>query len=332
MLNSTEQRYSTCEQELLAIVHSLQKFRIYVYGRKIKLYTDSQALTFLNRCVITSNRVARWLLAIQQYDIEICHIKGANNVLADILSRYPSEFSVAETRELSRPGTIMVHAIDLKIDNSVCKDLKNLGKLQDTDPRLKDLKDKISENTSPSGAKIMLKGNVLFCRRDSMDKWKAMLPSCLEQKVIEYTHASLGHLGVDKCMHQIEQSLHVKNLGRKIRKFIACCELCQRAKHPTQSYNIEEKNHLPTKPGDVCAIDLHGSLPTFRAGVKYILVCYDVFSKHVKLYPLRAATTKACLNKLINKYFGEVIKPKAIMSDNGNFGHRVGKGNYLNIK
>ena len=79
-----------------------------------------------------------------------------------------------------------------------------------------------------------------------------------------------------------------------------------------------EKHHLPTKPGDLCAIDLYGGLPTSRSGVKYILVCYDVFSKHVKLYPLKGATTKACLNKLINKYFGEVIEPKAIMSDNGN--------------
>jgi len=150
-----------------------------------------------------------------------------------------------------------------------------------------------------------------------MDKWKVMLPSCLEQKVLEYAHASLGHLGVDKCMNQIGQSLHMKNLGRKIRKFIACCDLCQRAKHPTQSYTTEEKHHLPKKPGNLCALDLYGSLPTSRAGVKYILVCYDVFSKHVKLYPLKAATTKACLNKLINKYFGEVIKPKMIISDNG---------------
>jgi hypothetical protein len=142
-LNPTEQPYSTCEQELLAIVNSLQKFRIYIYGRKIKLYTDSQALTFLNRCVITSNPVARWLLSIQQYDIEIHHIKGTNNVLADILSRHPSELRAAETRDLTKPGTIMVHAVDLKIDNSVCKDLKNLGKLQDTDPRLKNPKGQI---------------------------------------------------------------------------------------------------------------------------------------------------------------------------------------------
>jgi len=51
--------------------------------------------------------------------------------------------------------------------------------------------------------------------------------------------------------------------------------------------------------------------------VKYILVCYDVFSEHIELYPLKAATTRACLNKFINKYFGEVIKPKVIMSYNG---------------
>ena len=88
------------------------------------------------------------MLAIQLYDIEMCHIKGANNVLADILIRYPSELSVAEIRALSKPGTIMVHAIELKVDYSACKDLKNLGKLQNTEPRLKRLKDKVTDKTS----------------------------------------------------------------------------------------------------------------------------------------------------------------------------------------
>ena len=52
-----------------------------------------------------------------------------------------------------------------------------------------------------------------------------MLPSCLEQKVIEYANASLGQLGVDKCMNQIGESLHMKNLGIKSRNFVACCDL-----------------------------------------------------------------------------------------------------------
>jgi len=105
----------------------------------------------------------------------------------------------------------MVHAIDLKVDNSVCKDLKNLGKLQNTDPRLKGLNDEVTEDTSPLGAKFRLKDDVLFCRRHSTDSWKAMLQSCLEHKVIGYAHTSLGHLEMDKCMSQIGHSLHMKN-------------------------------------------------------------------------------------------------------------------------
>jgi len=62
VLNQNEQRYTTCEKELLAIVYALQRFRIYIYGRKVTLFTDNKALSFLNRCVITSNRVARWMV------------------------------------------------------------------------------------------------------------------------------------------------------------------------------------------------------------------------------------------------------------------------------
>jgi hypothetical protein len=46
VLTLAEQRYSTCEQELLAIVYALQKFRIYVFGLKIMLYTDNKSLSF----------------------------------------------------------------------------------------------------------------------------------------------------------------------------------------------------------------------------------------------------------------------------------------------
>jgi hypothetical protein len=89
VLNPAERKYSTCEQELLAIVYSLEKFRIFIYGHKIKIHSDNKALSFLNRCVITSNRISRWILAIQEYDLEIIHIKGTQNYLADILSRNP---------------------------------------------------------------------------------------------------------------------------------------------------------------------------------------------------------------------------------------------------
>jgi hypothetical protein len=84
-----------------------------------------------------------------------------------------------------------------------------------------------------------------------------------------------------------------------------------------RAYNVTEKHHLLKRPGELCAVDLHGSLPTSRGNVRYIFVCYDMFSKYVKLYRLKSATTKACLHKLLNHYFTNIIKPKIILSDNG---------------
>ena len=54
VLTATEQKYSTCEQEFLATVYALNKFRIYVFGHKILLRTDNKDLSFLQKCTTTS--------------------------------------------------------------------------------------------------------------------------------------------------------------------------------------------------------------------------------------------------------------------------------------
>jgi hypothetical protein len=59
VLSPVERRYSTCEQELLAVVYALQKFRIYVIGHTVTVYSDNKALSFLKRCNLTSSRVTR---------------------------------------------------------------------------------------------------------------------------------------------------------------------------------------------------------------------------------------------------------------------------------
>jgi hypothetical protein len=80
---------------------------------------------------------------------------------------------------------------------------------------------------------------------------------------------------------------------------------------------VEPLSHLPKNPGELVAVDLYGPLPIGRGGVRYLFVCLEVFSKHVSLYPLKAATTKGCLRKITDHYLEKVIKPKAILSDHG---------------
>jgi len=143
-----------------------------------------------------------------------------------------------------------------------------------------------------------------------------MLPSSLENKVIKFVHLSLGHAGSEKCAAEIAHTFYVKNLGKKARKILSC-DFCQRVKHPNRSYEIESRSHLPKQPGDLRTLDFYGQLPVGRGVVQHILVCLDVFSKHIKLYPLQAATTKACFNKVITDYFPHMIKPSRILSHHG---------------
>jgi hypothetical protein len=89
-LSPLERRYTTCEQELLAVVYALQKFCLYVYGKTTKLHTDNKSLWFLKRCAITSNRVARWMVMIQEYDLDTVHISGCKNHFTDALSCNPA--------------------------------------------------------------------------------------------------------------------------------------------------------------------------------------------------------------------------------------------------
>ena len=88
-LNSAQQNYSVIEKELLGLVLSLQHFNVYVQSAPgpITIYTDHHPLKFLNKFRNQNQRLTRWSLFLQEYDLDIRHIRGAHNVLADCLSR-----------------------------------------------------------------------------------------------------------------------------------------------------------------------------------------------------------------------------------------------------
>jgi len=100
-----------------------------------------------------------------------------------------------------------------------------------------------------------------------------MLPTCLEAKIFRFVHQTLGHFGVDKCLEEIRHVFQVRDLRKKLRRFIASCDVCQRVKHPNRSVTIEEKHHLPTRPGDVCAVDIYMGASPYLRGMFGISLC-----------------------------------------------------------
>jgi hypothetical protein len=75
-LNNTQLNYSTTEKELLAVIFALDKFRSYLLGSKIIIYSDHTALKYLFSKKDAKSRLIRWILLLQEFDIEIRDKKG----------------------------------------------------------------------------------------------------------------------------------------------------------------------------------------------------------------------------------------------------------------
>ena len=87
--NPSQRNYSTIEKEALALVLALQNFDLYLNAIKypIVVYTDHNPLVFLNRMRNHNQRLSRWGLLLQEYNLDVHHIQGKENVIADALSR-----------------------------------------------------------------------------------------------------------------------------------------------------------------------------------------------------------------------------------------------------
>nr|GEV64508.1 hypothetical protein [Tanacetum cinerariifolium] len=86
-LNDTQAHYTTTKKELLAVVFSFDKFRLYLILSKTIVYTDHSAVKYLFSKQDAKPRLVKWVLLLQGFNIEIKDKKGAENLTADHLSR-----------------------------------------------------------------------------------------------------------------------------------------------------------------------------------------------------------------------------------------------------
>ncbi|XP_065438558.1 uncharacterized protein LOC135981218 [Chrysemys picta bellii] len=89
-LSPTEQNYATIEKECYAIVWAVKQLKPYLYNKKFTVLSDHAPLVWLHRAKGNNSRLLRWSLALQEYEMDIVHIRGKENIVADALSRVES--------------------------------------------------------------------------------------------------------------------------------------------------------------------------------------------------------------------------------------------------
>ena len=85
--NEAHDNYSTTEKEMLAMVFACENFRPYILGSYVIIHTNHAAIKYLMAKKEVKPRLIRWVLLLQEFDLEINDKKGCDNVLVDHLLR-----------------------------------------------------------------------------------------------------------------------------------------------------------------------------------------------------------------------------------------------------
>ena len=102
------------------MVFACNKFRSYIVDSKVIVHTDHAAIKYLMKNKDAKPRLIRWVLLLQEFDLHITDRKGAENPVADNLSRlenilddpqpindsFPDEQLVAINVSHSTPGML----------------------------------------------------------------------------------------------------------------------------------------------------------------------------------------------------------------------------------
>lgn len=313
VLSPSEKNYTTTEQELLAIVTCCSKFRQLILGRKVFVETDHQALTFFRQAALTSGRLTRWSLFLQEYDLDISHIKGVNNTAVDTLSRYPPELDQLQP-EFDEINVFRSKVFKPNLDSKLFKQVPELTK---NDPLCSKIIEKLHQNDPTTNNLYFLNDQqILFFKKPDSNKTLFCCPASLENEIIHLTHQYLGHLGTNKVHNYLKEIVVFPSMRKKINNFVTSCLDCLQSK----PMNLKHPKPIPVlaeAPLDRLSVDLYGPLPRAFGSFQSILVVVDVFSKFVKFIPIRNATGVVVTRNFISKYVNVIGKPKLVITDRG---------------
>ena len=302
--------YTNTEKELLAVVYALEKFRPYILGSKIIIYTDHAALKYLLLNKEAKPRLIRWVLLLQEFDLEIKDKKGSENSVADHLSRlhisggkdigetFPDEHLLA----ISSHAPWYAHIVNFIVTGSIPEYWNRHRK----DKFFHELKYYFWEEP----LLFHLGYDQIIRRCVSEEEQGDILAMC-------HSSTCRGYFAARKTADKILQSgFYWPSIFKDAHRFYTECL------HYQAAINISKRDEMPMRPileveiFDLWGIDFMGPFPP-SDGKEYILVAVDYVSKWVEAIPTRTNDHREVLRFITRCIFARYGCPRAIISDGG---------------
>ena len=300
-----ERRWSTREREAYAIVWAVDRFHSYVLAAPFIVYTDHENLRWMHKC--SNGKVQRWALKLQQYDMQIKHISGDQNVVADWLSRsFRDDLDDDLVEEIAVPHLVaekeplfMVKMWDHEFRPMV--------------PTVKLFKECLEKDdvADQHGTYLSQDGLRYNSRTD-----KIYVPKGLRESMLWWFHTSRsgGHGGVGATSRRMKRSVWWPKMHRDVSEYVRGCLLCQRKPKAV----LRGIRYALSRPAAFELVSLDWIGPEVIKGVAhYILVIIDHATRFVLAESSLAATAEISREIFERVWCSIFSAPKAVLTDRG---------------
>lgn len=267
-LTDAQRNYTTTEKELLAVVFALEKFRSYLLHSKVIIYFDHSALKHLLSKKETKSSLIRWILLLQEFDIEIKDKKGSENLVADHLSRlwvknHDESVALKDTfpdEQLFYFSHSLVPWFAPIVNYLFASEIPTHWNKQDRDKFF-------------SMVKYYYWDDPYLFKHCPDQVIRRCIPECEFHSILTFCHsyACGGHFGGRKTAAKVFQSgFYWPSLFKDAHNFYLACERCQR------TGSISKRNMMPLQPiliveiFYVWGIDFMGPFPSLFNLLKII--------------------------------------------------------------
>ncbi|GKC84084.1 reverse transcriptase domain-containing protein [Tanacetum coccineum] len=280
-MTDAQAHYTTTKKELLAMVYAFEKFQPYLVLSNTIVYTDHSALKYLLAKQDAKLRLLRWILQLQEFDVIIRDKKGAENLVADHLSRLENPHqNVLENKEITETFP-----------------LETLGMVtfygDSSTPWFADIANYHARN-------FIVKGI-----QEAVD----ILTAC-------HNGPTGGHHGANYTTKKVfDFGFYWPTIYRDAYDLVTRCDACQRQGKISQKDEIPQNAIQVCEIFDIWGIDFRRPFPSSQ-GNKYILVAVDYLSKWVEAKALPTNDARVVV-KFLKSLFARFGTPRAIISDRG---------------
>ncbi len=319
-LSPTQQKYASMEQEMLAIVHALQKFHSYIYGAKFTIVTDCTGLLGLFNKGVQSIRVQRWGMLLKESGAELIYQKGKTNLRADMLSRINhayNDIAIIDSTEWVDPDAFSdkdaFQRLPLIYDDI---DINQVQQKQEQEYEELFLEARHNIDSLYSIVQGVLYSTALP-QRLAAEYPRLVLPSDYHNRIIDRAHKEVGHMATDKTLRRISESYVWPEMRSTIRKRLAKCAIC--LVHSQKQVHVPMgEMPLAAYPFQICSADLVGPLPASNPhNNRYILNILCHSSGYAECFPIPDKTNKSVWDKFAQEFVPRHGYMETLITDNG---------------